>query len=69
MQARVSLRPLEIEAGLDRFDLDERIRALIKRMVDETDPVIVNALGTALERLLTLERVTVPTRVEMFGSR
>jgi len=61
MQARVSLRPLEIEVGLERFDLDERIRSLIKLMVDETDPVIINDLGIALERLLTLERVTVPT--------
>ena len=51
------------------IDLDERIRALIKLMVDETDPVMINAVGTALERLLALERTTVPTRVEAFGKR
>lgn len=60
MQGHIALGPSQVEVKIVTIDLEDHIRALIKAIVETTDPVALDALGTELQRLLVLERKLTP---------
>ena len=60
MQGHIALGPSQVEVKIVTIDLEDRIRALIKAIVETTDLVALNSLGTELQRLLVLERTLAP---------
>lgn len=61
MQGHIALGPSKVEVKIVTIDLEDHIRALIKAIVETTDPVALDARGTELQRLLVLERTLTPT--------
>jgi len=61
MQGHIGLGPSQVRVKIVTIDLEDRIRALIKAIVETTDLVELNVLGTELQRLLMLERTLVST--------
>lgn len=60
MQGHVALGPSQVQVKIISIDLEDRIRALIKAIVETTDVVALNSLGAELQRLLLLERTLSP---------
>ena len=55
MQGHTALGRPQVHVKVN-VDLEDRIRALIKAIVETTDLVALNALGAELQRLLEVER-------------
>lgn len=64
MQGHVALGPSQVQVKIISIDLEDRIRALIKAIVETTDLVALNALGAELQRLLVLERTLAPIHLK-----
>jgi hypothetical protein len=56
MQGNVALGRSQFYVKVISVDLEDRIRALIKTIVETTDLASLNALGAELQELLALER-------------
>jgi hypothetical protein len=64
MQGHVALGPSQVQVKIISIDLEDRIRALIKAIVETTDVVALNSLGADLQRLLVLERTLAPIHLK-----
>jgi hypothetical protein len=60
MQGHVALGPSQVHVKVVSIDLEDRIRALIKAIVETRDVAALKALGAELQRLLVLERAFLP---------
>jgi hypothetical protein len=69
MRAQIALGPSQVHVKGVNIDLDDRIRALIKAIVDTTDRETLQTLGAELERLLALERTLTPIYPSEFAIR
>lgn len=69
MQAQIALGPSQAHVKVVSIDLDDRIRALIKAIVEATDRETLKTLGAELERLLALERMLAPIYIGESGNR
>jgi hypothetical protein len=60
MQGQVALGPSQVHVKVVSIHLEDRIRALIKAIVETRDVAALNGLGAELQRLLVLERAFLP---------